>query len=57
MLSEVRRAIRMIRGVASVKKSRKTVNKTTRAAIEAADRGETFHCDTFDDYLKLVNSI
>ena len=58
LLTDVKNATTMLRGVSSVKvkKSSSVVNAVTREAIAAADRGETINCKNFEEYLNLVNN-
>ena len=58
-LADIKKAIRMLRGVVSVKTSKKidNPNKETVAAMKAADRGDTITCESFEDYLELVKKI
>lgn len=55
MLSDIRKAIKMIRGVVSVKTEKNKPNATTLAAIKEAENGEGVFCDSFDEYLKIVS--
>ncbi len=57
MVSDIKKAIRLLKGVASVKvtKTIDTPNPTTIKAIEDVESGNTIRCNDFDDYLKLVN--
>lgn len=56
LLPGVRAAIRMLRGVTSVKvcKEESKPNAKTLQAIHEVESGDTIVCDTMDDYLKLV---
>lgn len=56
VLKDVKKAISMLRGVASVKVNRTTItpNASTRKAIEAAEAGDTIKVGSMDDYLKFV---
>ena len=56
LLSELKRAIGMLRGVGtiSVKRQAQTVNDTTLLAMEEAKAGKTVKCKTFEEYLELV---
>ena len=56
VLKDVKKAISMLRGVASVKVNRTpiTPNASTRKAIEAAEAGDTIKVGSMDDYLKFV---
>lgn len=55
MLPDIRKAIKMIRGVVSVKTEKNKPNATTLAAIKEAENGEGVFCDSFDEYLKIVS--
>ena len=58
MLSDIRAAIRMIRGVVSVKTEKTGVsNPETAAAISEAEAGKGIRCHTFADYKKLVSDL
>lgn len=56
LLPDVKAAIRMLRGVISVKECKReaTPNMTTLQAMHEAKSGDTIVCETMDDYLKLV---
>lgn len=56
LLPSVKAAIRMLRGVTSVKvcKEEKAPNAKTLQAMREVENGDTVVCDTMDDYLKLV---
>lgn len=57
LLSELKRAIKMLRGVEkiSVKRTESTlVNRTTLKAIEEVKTGKTIKCKDFADYLESV---
>lgn len=56
LLPSVKAAIRMLRGVTSVKvcKEEKVPNAKTLQAMREVESGDTVVCDTMDDYLKLV---
>ena len=57
LLSELKRAIKMLRGVGSVSvKHDKTsaLNATTLQAIKEAKTGDTVKCTSFEDYLEKV---
>lgn len=56
LLPNVKAAIRMLRGVTSVKvcKEDKIPNAKTLQAMREVENGDTMVCDTMDDYLKLV---
>lgn len=57
MLSEIKRAILMLRGVTSVRDTQPTeiVNPNTLKALNELENGETVVCEDFNEYLKLVN--
>ena len=57
LLSELKQAIKMLRGVGSVsvKHSKNTViNKATLKAMEEAKTSATVKCESFEEYLELV---
>lgn len=56
LLPGVKAAIRMLRGVSSVKvcKEENKPNAQTLQAMHEVESGDTIMCDTMDDYLKLV---
>lgn len=59
MLNDVKRAIKMLRGVVSVKESKVNdymPNPVTLKAIDELENGQTVVCSDFNEYLKLVNS-
>lgn len=53
LLSELKRAIMMLRGVVSISE-KENVNETTLKAMEEAKNGNTIKCSSFEEYLKLV---
>lgn len=57
MLSDIKKAIRMLRGVASVRVSETSdiPNSTTIRAIEELESGQTVVCEDFNAYMNLVN--
>ena len=59
LLADVKKAIRLLRGVASVKvcKNEARPNKTTLQAIENAANGKTIKCGDFDGYLKTIENV
>lgn len=57
MLSDIKKAIKMIKGVVSVKTNKQVINTTTQSAIEEAEKGNVITCDSFEDYKKLVNNL
>lgn len=57
LLIELKRAIMMLKGVASITEgtdSTDVFNETTMAAINDAKVGNTIKCHSFEEYLKLV---
>ena len=57
MLTQIKKACSLLRGVNSVKvvkKNEDIPNKATRKAMEAAKRGDTIKCASFEEYLKCV---
>lgn len=57
MIADIKKAIKMIRGVVSVKTEKTKSNATTIAAIDDAVSGNTIHCGSFADYKNLVADI
>lgn len=57
MLRDIKKAIRMIRGVISVRSQEETPNADTLAAIREARSGKTIHCGSFDDYKRIVANL
>ena len=59
VLADIKKAIRLLKGVASVKvcKSENIPNKTTIQAIEEAAKEKTIKCGDFKGYLKLVENV
>ncbi|WP_297069960.1 hypothetical protein [uncultured Duncaniella sp.] len=57
MLRDIKKAIMMIRGVVSVKAEKPKPNAATVAAIDAARKGETIHCGSFENYKKMVANL
>ena len=57
LLSDIRKAIKLLRGVASVSVGHEVdvPNPTTLKAMHEAETGQTIVCDTMEDYLKLVS--
>ncbi len=57
MLSEIKKAIRLLRGVTSVSERviDETPNPTTLKAIDELENGQTIQCADFDSYLNLVS--
>ena len=57
LLSELKQAILMLRGVVSISERGEAsigLNETTLKAMEEARSGETIKCNSFEEYLKLV---
>ncbi|MCM1336831.1 MAG: hypothetical protein NC187_04080 [Candidatus Amulumruptor caecigallinarius] len=57
MAADISRAIKMIKGVVNVKKSKATPNKVTLAAIADAAAGNTIHCADMEAYKRLVANL
>lgn len=57
MLRDIKKAIRMIRGVISVKSQEEPPNADTLAAIREARSGKAIHCGSFDDYKRIVANL
>ncbi len=57
MLSDIRKAIKMIRGVVSVKAEKSTPNAKTVAAIEEARAGKGIYCGSFENYKRMVANL
>lgn len=57
MIADIRKAIKMIKGVVAVKSDRPKLNKATLAAIKDVEDGNTIHCGSFEDYKKLVSDL
>ncbi|MCM1521305.1 MAG: hypothetical protein NC039_01475 [Muribaculaceae bacterium] len=57
MLRDIKKAIRMIRGVVSVKSEKAKPNATTLAAIKEVENGNAIHCGSFDDYKRMVANL
>lgn len=57
MIADIRKAIKMIKGVVAVKSERPKFNKSTVDAIKDVEEGKTIHCGSFDDYKKLVSNL
>lgn len=57
LLGDIKKAIRLLRGVASVKvsKSAEVPNPATVKAIKDLEEGHSFVCEDFNDYLRLVS--
>ena len=57
MLGDIKKAIRLLRGVASVtvSKSAEVPNPATVKAIKDIEEGHSFVCEDFNDYLRLVS--
>lgn len=58
MVGDIKKAIRLLKGVASVKvsKSPDQPNPQTLKAIADLEAGDTIVCKDFNDYLKLVEN-
>ena len=56
LLTQIKKACSLLRGVGTiaVKKDEAMPNKTTQKAMEAAKRGDTIKCASFEEYLKCV---
>ncbi len=57
MLRDIKKAIKMIRGVVSVKAEKTVLNSTTIAAIEEVKSGNSIHCGSFDNYKRMVANL
>ena len=59
VLQDIKKAIKLLRGVKSVKICRQEAkpNSTTIKAIEDAANGKTIKCGDFNGYLKLVENV
>lgn len=57
MLRDIKKAIKMIRGVVSVKAEKPKPSATTLAAIEQMRRGEAIYCGSFEEYKKKVSDL
>ena len=57
MIGDIRKAIKMIKGVVAVKADKPKLNKTTMAAINDVAEGNTIHCGSFENYKKLVSDL
>jgi len=57
MLSDIRKAIKLMRGVVSVKTKKSAPNPTTIAAIEEARAGKGIYCGSFDEYKRKVANL
>ncbi len=55
MIRDIKKAIRMIRGVVSVRLQKPAPNAATLAAIKEVEDGDGIFCDSFDEYLKTVS--
>jgi len=57
LLGDIRKAIKLLRGVASVSMGYEVgePNPITMKALHEAENGQTIVCDTMEDYLKLVS--
>ena len=57
LLSELKHAIMMLRGVSSITEKsdvESSLNLVTQQAIEDARSGNTLKCNSFEEYLELV---
>lgn len=57
LLSELKHAIMMLRGVSSITEKsdvESSLNPVTQQAIEDARSGNTLKCNSFEEYLELV---
>lgn len=57
MLPDIRKAIKMIRGVVSVKTEKKSPNTKTLEAIEEAQSGKAIFCGSFENYKRMVANL
>lgn len=57
MLSDIRKAIKMIRGVVSVKAEKSTPNAKTIAAIKEARSGKAIYCGSFEEYKRMTANL
>ncbi len=57
MLRDIKKAIKMIRGVVSVKVEKSKPNTTTIAAIEEVRAGKGIYCGSFEDYKRMVANL
>jgi Asp-tRNA(Asn)/Glu-tRNA(Gln) amidotransferase C subunit len=57
MVRDIKKAIKMIRGVVSVKTEKTKPNARTLAAIKEVRDGKAIHCGSFDDYKKMVANL
>ena len=55
LAADIKKAIRLLRGVDKVRVQRQKVNSKTIKAIEEMRKGDTIACANMDEYLKLVN--
>ena len=56
-IADIRKAIKMIKGVVDVRTKKAQPNPKTVAAINDAKNGNTIHCRSFADYKNLVADI
>ena len=55
LLSDLKRAIKMLRGVTNISERKSdSLNDVTKQAIADAREGRTIKCDSFEDYLRKV---
>lgn len=57
MLPDIKKAIKMIRGVVSVKTEKTLPNPVTMAAIEEVKSGKGIHCGSFAEYKRMVANL
>lgn len=57
MLRDIKKAIKMIRGVVSVKAEKSTLNADTIAAIKEARAGKGIYCGSFENYKRMVANL
>ena len=60
LLNDIKRAIALLRGVASIvenKDASSDSNSTTIEAMNDAKAGNTIKCNSFEDYLNLVGNV
>ena len=55
MIPELKAALKMLRGIVSVKVKKDTPNAATIKAIKEAENGNTIKCANFEEYLKAVS--
>lgn len=57
MVADIKKAIKMIRGVVSVKAEKSGPNPTTIAAIKDAENGRTIFCGSFESYKQMTANL